>query len=522
MKPIRKCNLPQNSDRISLYIDGSLARIEPKAFIFERKLYLPIVEVLAFLKIDVKPEAAKVIIEVGGNQYTVDEVGIKITLAGVERVLEFNVREISNKYFVETAFLEDELKITVVWEEETHSLYLASVMHYDGYRIAPLSIYKKKRINKELDSKFMFVDGKVTSRRLDAVMVSNNDGNILISGSIINQILDGHIYRFCFRYSSKNYVGDVPVVSLMELLEPDNRFRVGNMMYTEESYKSFDDNNFVDEKNIGIDKDALLGIFIQYPEAVSDRMRLQNYMRDIFPENTLEVNLFITAFDMGIAKEIEENLLDDIFVHKMIKKLVENNGLQMEHAINAVCLWCEIYGTRVLGKTFISKEKYNPIIQSEIIARESIWVEPSLNNKKKFGEIYFYEPSGWKQKEALPPYEGIYYYPYPLSVTGVIWISKSDNPSHLSGKEFEYGGLIAGMCQGDLRNLLSSKNIDIDGKEAVKINYMMKTNKSVMEIDTYILPTENSIYVFYFGEQHGLSSKMIMFENEFVKKITLK
>lgn len=523
MKPLEKCILPMNSDLVDPYINGASLRLDKAPYIAERKLYLPVVELSKVLEISVNFNDGIINIENGGNQYRIDSSTVYNVTAGGEEPLSYLVRNSGTDVYVQAEFFTNEINVTAAWEEETCSLYLATVLHYDGYRYAPVSIYKKSEENNQYAGMYLFVDGTVNGQEGNVILVETSDGKIYLGLRRPMTFEENHQYRFCFNFNANQYVGDIPTGNLMELVEPDNRFRIGNMIYTQQSFISFDGIDIQKEEEqkciLGFDKDALIGMFKQYPDILKDRKRFQAFLNDLFPGKKRNVNLFLTAYDNDIVSGIEDNELNDIFVHQMIKLMVEDYGIQIEYATETVCLWCEIYGTRILGKTFIAKKKFDADIQQVLMDREAEWRSPNMSSYKTIGNLLYHEPSGWDYKPATEPYEGTYYYPYSDGSTGLIWVTKKANIAPIEGGRFVYNGMIAGMVDEDMSKVISATDVVVGGIEGKKVNYMKQIKGMDMEIDTYILPQKDNIYMVSFGERLGICSAMLKFEEEFMGMI---
>lgn len=523
MKPLEKCILPMNSDLVDPYINGASLKFKSAPFIAERKLYLPVFELANVLGIEARNEDDGVIVENGGNVYKVDSSNVYNISAGGEEILSYLVRKSGTDYFVQAEFFTNEINITAAWEEETNSLYLATVLHYDGYRAVPVSIYTKSEENNQYAGMYMFVDGTVIGQEGSVILVETSDGKIYLGLRRPMSFEEGHLYRFCFNYNAGQYVDLTPTGNLMELVEPDNRFRIGNMIYTQQSFISFDGVDIQKEEEkkciLGFDKDALIGMFKQYPDILKDKRRFQSFLHDLFPDKKRNVNLFLTAYDNDIVSGIENNELNDIFVHQMIKLMVEDYGIQLEYATETVCLWCEVYGTRILGKTFIAKKKFNPDIQKILMDREADWRTPNMSSYKTIGNILYHEPAGWDYKPAEAPYEGTYYYPYADGSTGLIWVTKLKNIAPIEGERFVYNGMIAGLVNEDMSKVTSATDVVIGGIEGKKVNYTKEIKGMDMELDTYIFPQKDYIYMVSFGERLGICSAMLKFEEEFMSMI---
>lgn len=118
-------------------------------------------------------------------------------------------------------------------------------------------------------------------------------------------------------------------------------------------------------------EDSFIGLLRQYPEAVSDRKRFIALMKDFFPEQPMQVNLINTAFDLGIAEELNKTAnIGNAFAFRFVKRLVDEYGVSRINADWAVSVWCVCYGKQALGKPCdieISKAKTGagPAIRDE-------------------------------------------------------------------------------------------------------------------------------------------------------------
>ncbi len=95
---------------------------------------------------------------------------------------------------------------------------------------------------------------------------------------------------------------------------------------------------------------SLTALFKTYPDICRNRSRLQALLNDMFPTERLEIRLILSAQETGIADEIQRNDLDDFFVKRMARQLMDDYGLDQARAGQAVLLWCDAFGTGVLGK----------------------------------------------------------------------------------------------------------------------------------------------------------------------------
>lgn len=54
---------------------------------------------------------------------------------------------------------------------------------------------------------------------------------------------------------------------------------------------------------------------------------------------------------MGIHKELRTSTdINDIFIHRYVKRLENEMGISEENAIWATKMWCDVYGEKFLNK----------------------------------------------------------------------------------------------------------------------------------------------------------------------------
>lgn len=94
-----------------------------------------------------------------------------------------------------------------------------------------------------------------------------------------------------------------------------------------------------------------LNILKQYGNLISDKKRFTAIIRDFFPEQNKERNIVILSYQMGLAAEIyDADVLDDIFVYRYAKRLMNEQGINKDDAEWVVRLWCTCYGCKFLNK----------------------------------------------------------------------------------------------------------------------------------------------------------------------------
>lgn len=97
---------------------------------------------------------------------------------------------------------------------------------------------------------------------------------------------------------------------------------------------------------------SIADIIRMYPDTLSTKARLQGILKDVFPGETVRINLLLQAYEQGILSEIEsEPIIRSPFAYKFKKRLLDNYGISNEYADWTVTVWCIAYGNLVLRKT---------------------------------------------------------------------------------------------------------------------------------------------------------------------------
>ena len=84
---------------------------------------------------------------------------------------------------------------------------------------------------------------------------------------------------------------------------------------------------------------------------LGDKKRFAGLVKDLMPGQTLNVNLLLALFDMGIHTEIEKTpQITNAFAYRFVKQLCDERGVSRMNADWAVSVWCVCYGRNVLRK----------------------------------------------------------------------------------------------------------------------------------------------------------------------------
>lgn len=112
------------------------------------------------------------------------------------------------------------------------------------------------------------------------------------------------------------------------------------------------------------DHRILARIIKDYPDALSDRKKLQALFSDFFPQDRLKRNILLMVFDDGITDEMQNTAqLDRMALHRYVKSVSQGYGIKTESAEEAVLTWAKAIGLPLETEP-VSEENEN--IESEV------------------------------------------------------------------------------------------------------------------------------------------------------------
>ena len=102
------------------------------------------------------------------------------------------------------------------------------------------------------------------------------------------------------------------------------------------------------------DHRVLARIIKDYPDALSDRKKLQALFLDFFPEERLKRNILLMVYDDGIVQEIQKMArMDRISLHRFVRSVSQGYGIREESAEEAVLAWTAALGVAVEPDTVL-------------------------------------------------------------------------------------------------------------------------------------------------------------------------
>ena len=98
-------------------------------------------------------------------------------------------------------------------------------------------------------------------------------------------------------------------------------------------------------------EDQFLYVLLHSGSIIDEKRRFIGMIKDMLYAYPKQMNLIISLYQMDIHKALQDiPEINDIFVHRFVKKLENELGISTENASWATKAWCEIYGEKVLKK----------------------------------------------------------------------------------------------------------------------------------------------------------------------------
>lgn len=119
-----------------------------------------------------------------------------------------------------------------------------------------------------------------------------------------------------------------------------------------------------------------------YQSSIGIRSRFLGLIKDFFPGQQMQVNLMISAYDLGIVKELDQAVeITNSFAFRFVKRLMDEYGISRKNADWAIAVWCVCYGRGLLCKPCEVKLSRStaPAIPAE------------MPRKEQYGDLFSYE-----------------------------------------------------------------------------------------------------------------------------------
>ncbi len=123
-------------------------------------------------------------------------------------------------------------------------------------------------------------------------------------------------------------------------------------------------------------------------DIIEDKKRFTALVKDLFPDQSRNVNLLLMAYNMGIATDMATVArINNTFAYRYVKRLVDDYGMSRINADWIVSVWCVCFGEKVLGKPC------DIAMQKEGDGKPAIDTDTTLNAGKQYGDLFTYSNS---------------------------------------------------------------------------------------------------------------------------------
>lgn len=138
------------------------------------------------------------------------------------------------------------------------------------------------------------------------------------------------------------------------------------------------------------DYKVLAKIIQDYPDALSERKKLQALFSDFFPQDRLKRNTLLMVFDDGIVSEMRGlTKVDQMMVHRFVKSVEQGYGIRTRNAQDAVMTWARAMGILPEDSRLSANRTQENVSSADTEERAKEWVEVESDN------LYEYEETSW-------------------------------------------------------------------------------------------------------------------------------
>lgn len=122
------------------------------------------------------------------------------------------------------------------------------------------------------------------------------------------------------------------------------------------------------------DDKRLADIVRDYPDALSDRKRLQALLLDFFPQDRRKRNLLMIVLDEGIVDEMRGiSRIDKMTLHRFVRSVETGYDIRTKSAEAAVMAWAKALGLSMQEKDDREQETADTGVQEVILAAKREW-----------------------------------------------------------------------------------------------------------------------------------------------------
>lgn len=216
-----------NCFAIDLYVDGRKLEPDVPPVVVNNSTLVPMRAIFEALKADIQWDGATETVTAKKDATTISiKLGSKTaSVNGQAKTLDVPAQTINDRTMVPVRFVAEAMNGKVTWEEDTQTVYIATTDNYDGYRLAPTTIFTSGQTVTDLVGTFMYVDGVVSEYKnilgQTSCFIQTDNGILeienLYSRRITTMPNEGEKVRMCFEYTGYSGLTDAPIGNFFEL-----------------------------------------------------------------------------------------------------------------------------------------------------------------------------------------------------------------------------------------------------------------------------------------------------------------
>ena len=134
------------------------------------------------------------------------------------------------------------------------------------------------------------------------------------------------------------------------------------------------------------DDKVLAGLIHDYPDALSDRKRLQALLLDFFPQDRRKRNLLMIVFDDGIVSEMSGlEQMDQMTLHRFVRSIELGYDIRTKSAEAAVTAWAKAMGLS-MGDSSDRREEVSDPVNGQKPSGDKEWAPCESDSLYEFEE----------------------------------------------------------------------------------------------------------------------------------------
>lgn len=198
-----------NCSAIDLIVDGSQLELDVEPQVVQQRTLVPLRAIFEKLGATVTWDQPTLTARAtkGNNTVQITLNNSTAYINGTATTLDVPAMAVNGRTLVPVRFVSEALGADVWWEGETSTVYVATTTNYDGYTLAPETIYSTSAEENGLGDTYMYADGVITNAQISqgypVYTLHTEHGDLSIidtfnqSGGALNT---GSSYRICFMY----------------------------------------------------------------------------------------------------------------------------------------------------------------------------------------------------------------------------------------------------------------------------------------------------------------------------------